>query len=193
MVTRTPSLSGPAPSTPTGGMNLNLHHVLSPCQRSQVSVQTKDANPGHPEHLTLHTWGTSALDRHSTTVNALMVASTTSSSQSASPVRTTESTTSCKNSYLATPSCLPLAGWGFRLCAGQGPRTIPAVKHTPVPPTWHTIRAMSVIQDVRQASPETLAPEIRERKARLDALESRIDRNEAAADRRHAGQGLQSQ
>ncbi len=52
---------------------------------------------------------------------------------------------------------------------------------------------MSVVQDVRQALQDTLAPEIRELKARLDALdsrmgslESRIDRNEAAADRRHS-------
>jgi uncharacterized small protein (DUF1192 family) len=45
---------------------------------------------------------------------------------------------------------------------------------------------MSVIQDVPQALQDTIAPEIRELKARMDALESRIDRNEAAAERRHA-------
>lgn len=45
---------------------------------------------------------------------------------------------------------------------------------------------MSVIQDVRPALQDTIAPEIRELKARLDALESRMDRNEAAAERRHA-------
>ena len=52
---------------------------------------------------------------------------------------------------------------------------------------------MSVVQDVRQALQDTLAPEIRELKARLDALdtrmghlENRLDRNEAAAERRHA-------
>ena len=45
---------------------------------------------------------------------------------------------------------------------------------------------MSVVQDVRQALQDTLAPEIRELKARLDALESRMERNEAAAERRHA-------
>jgi crotonobetainyl-CoA:carnitine CoA-transferase CaiB-like acyl-CoA transferase len=46
---------------------------------------------------------------------------------------------------------------------------------------------MSVVQDVRQALQDTLAAEIRELKARLAALESRMDRNEAAAERRHAG------
>ena len=45
---------------------------------------------------------------------------------------------------------------------------------------------MSIVQDVRQAQQDTIAPEIRELKARLDALESRMDRNEAAAERRHA-------
>jgi len=52
---------------------------------------------------------------------------------------------------------------------------------------------MSVVEDVRQALQDTLAPEIRELKARLDALdtrmghlETRMDRNEAAADRRHS-------
>lgn len=45
---------------------------------------------------------------------------------------------------------------------------------------------MSVIQDLRPALQNTIAPEIRELKARMDALESRIERNEAAAERRHA-------
>ena len=45
---------------------------------------------------------------------------------------------------------------------------------------------MSIVQDARQALQDTLAPEIRELRARLDALESPIDRNEAAAERRHA-------
>ncbi len=51
---------------------------------------------------------------------------------------------------------------------------------------------MSIVQDVRRASQGTIAPEIRELKARLDALESRmvhlesrIERNEAAAERPH--------
>jgi uncharacterized small protein (DUF1192 family) len=45
---------------------------------------------------------------------------------------------------------------------------------------------MSVTQDLRPALQGTIAPEIRELKARMDALESRIDRSEAAAERRHA-------
>jgi len=45
---------------------------------------------------------------------------------------------------------------------------------------------MSMVQDVRQALQDTVAPEIRELKARLDALESRMERNEASAERRHA-------
>jgi hypothetical protein len=45
---------------------------------------------------------------------------------------------------------------------------------------------MSIVQDLRQALQDTIAPEIREIKARLDALESRTERNEAAAERRHA-------
>ncbi len=52
---------------------------------------------------------------------------------------------------------------------------------------------MSVVQDVPQALQDTIAPEIRELKARLDALdsrmiqmESRMDRHEAAAERRHS-------
>lgn len=45
---------------------------------------------------------------------------------------------------------------------------------------------MSMVQDIPQALQDTLAPEIRELKASLDALESRIERNEAAADRRHS-------
>jgi hypothetical protein len=35
---------------------------------------------------------------------------------------------------------------------------------------------MSVVQDIRQGLEDTLAPEIRELKARLDALESRVER-----------------
>ena len=52
---------------------------------------------------------------------------------------------------------------------------------------------MSIAQDVRQALQDTIAPEIRELKARLDALDSRMvqmeprmDRSETAAERRHA-------
>jgi len=52
---------------------------------------------------------------------------------------------------------------------------------------------MSIVQDMRQALPDTLAPEIRELKARLNAIEKRMDqvdsrmeRNESAADRRHS-------
>jgi len=52
---------------------------------------------------------------------------------------------------------------------------------------------MSIVQDVRQALQDTLAPEIRELKARLDALDKRMDQmdtrmehNEAAAERRHS-------
>ncbi len=45
---------------------------------------------------------------------------------------------------------------------------------------------MSIVQDVRQTSQDTLASEIREIKARLDALESGMERNEATAERRHA-------
>jgi hypothetical protein len=42
------------------------------------------------------------------------------------------------------------------------------------------------VQDIRQALEDTLAPEIRERNARLDAPESRMEHNEAAAERRHS-------
>jgi len=52
---------------------------------------------------------------------------------------------------------------------------------------------MSIVQDVRQALQDTIAPEIRELKARLDALDSRMvqmeprmDSSETAAERRHA-------
>ena len=55
------------------------------------------------------------------------------------------------------------------------------------------MKNMSIVQDVWQALQDTIAPEIRELKARLDALdsrmvqmESRTDRSEAAAERRHA-------
>ena len=39
---------------------------------------------------------------------------------------------------------------------------------------------MNIVQEVRQALQDTLAPEIRELKARLDALESRRERHTAA-------------
>ena len=42
---------------------------------------------------------------------------------------------------------------------------------------------MSMVQDIPQALQDTLAPEIRELKARLHALQSRMERNEAAAER----------
>ncbi len=45
---------------------------------------------------------------------------------------------------------------------------------------------MSRIPGLNEAVQDTIAPEIRELKARMDALESRIDRNEAAAERRHS-------
>jgi len=45
---------------------------------------------------------------------------------------------------------------------------------------------MSIVQDVRQALQDTIAPEIRELKARVEALENRMDRNEASAERRHS-------
>jgi len=45
---------------------------------------------------------------------------------------------------------------------------------------------MSMVQDIRQGQQDTLTAEIRELKARLDALESRMERNEAAAERRHS-------
>lgn len=45
---------------------------------------------------------------------------------------------------------------------------------------------MSMVQDLRLALQDTVAPEILELKARLDALESRIEHNEASAERRHA-------
>ena len=45
---------------------------------------------------------------------------------------------------------------------------------------------MSMVQDIGQGQQDTLTPEIRELKARLDALESRMERNEAAAERRHS-------
>ena len=45
---------------------------------------------------------------------------------------------------------------------------------------------MSVVQDIRQALEDTLAPEIGQLKARPDALQSRRERNEAAAERRHS-------
>jgi hypothetical protein len=48
------------------------------------------------------------------------------------------------------------------------------------------MKNMSIVQGVRPALQDTTAPEIRELKARLDALESRIERNGAAAERRHA-------
>jgi len=45
---------------------------------------------------------------------------------------------------------------------------------------------MSIVQDVRQALQDTIAPEIRELKARVDALEASMERNEASAERRHS-------
>jgi hypothetical protein len=45
---------------------------------------------------------------------------------------------------------------------------------------------MSIVQDLRPALQDTIAPDIREIKARLEVLESRTQRNEAAAERRHA-------
>lgn len=45
---------------------------------------------------------------------------------------------------------------------------------------------MSMVQDLRLALQDTVAPEILELKARLDALESRIEHNDASAERRHS-------
>ena len=45
---------------------------------------------------------------------------------------------------------------------------------------------MSMVQDIRQALEDTLAPEIGQLKVRLDALQSRRERNEAAAECRHS-------
>jgi hypothetical protein len=44
---------------------------------------------------------------------------------------------------------------------------------------------MSVVEEVRTVIQDFLAPELRELKARLGALESKVDENERRAGRRH--------
>jgi predicted nucleic acid-binding Zn-ribbon protein len=44
---------------------------------------------------------------------------------------------------------------------------------------------MSVVEDVRGVIQDFLAPELRELKARVEALENKVDANEHRAERRH--------
>jgi len=44
---------------------------------------------------------------------------------------------------------------------------------------------MSVVEDVRTVLQDFLAPELRELKARVEALEDKVDANERRAERRH--------
>ena len=44
---------------------------------------------------------------------------------------------------------------------------------------------MSVVEDVRTVIQDFLAPELRELKARVEALEDKVDANERRAERRH--------